>query len=688
MKTIKFKIRKVALFCLPLVMLCSLLVAFLYDLTSVQANELEKVVYEQKVYSKATIEDDFADDSVMVIMDKNVGGLNVKHENKLFGNLKNIQVKDLTYLPGDIDSYEYLDKENFRQILKITLPNKSKENVLKVIGQLENVDGIKYVGPAYYDTPLADDILPDNWSEDQQKTLWNLYGTYGIKAQEAWKITTGSSSVKVGVIDSGIADHPDLEGNVVEGWDCYNDNEITNDDPTGHGTQVAGIIGATGKASGGFVGVCWNVQLVPLQVVFWYDDPKDSANSGYKFDNEAVAYAITKAIEKGIPILNYSGGNKLGQEIDVIKQAIMNYKGLFIAAAGNDNVNVDDDNNHHYPSNYADETNTDYAAFSNRVISVSQINVNNTRPYGSNYGTNSVSIYAPGYNVFTICPTYINSSGYKIDGGTSLAAPHVAGVAALIQSVDPYFSAKQIKSIIMESATDMDINYTSSKDLHKVKKLNAYQAVKGARDYFKHEGSTITGTYFKKNGSSISIPEQLDGVTITAIADYAFEGNDFSTWNDLITNVVIPNTITKIGFGAFKDCKFKSISIPFVGGNKSLVLSSNSFFGYIFGAKTYEENSTYVPSTLKTVTITGGTMIDSYAFYGCSNITAFRILESVTWIGEKAFDGCSKIFTAYFENPNWTVTSTSGINVDLTISDTIKGARYIKTYIYYYWTAR
>ena len=72
---------------------------------------------------------------------------------------------------------------------------------------------------------------------------WGLNGTYGINVEEAWKYTRGSKSIRVGVIDTGIADHEDLRPNLVAGWDFYNDNEITTDDLTGHGTHVAGIIG-------------------------------------------------------------------------------------------------------------------------------------------------------------------------------------------------------------------------------------------------------------------------------------------------------------------------------------------------------------------------------------------------------------------------------------------------------------
>ncbi|MDY2880722.1 MAG: leucine-rich repeat domain-containing protein, partial [Candidatus Borkfalkiaceae bacterium] len=133
------------------------------------------------------------------------------------------------------------------------------------------------------------------------------------------------------------------------------------------------------------------------------------------------------------------------------------------------------------------------------------------------------------------------------------------------------------------------------------------------------------------------------GKGVTSIGSYAFE--DCSG----LTNVTISDSVTSIGSSAFSGCSgLTSVTLPFVGSNKDG--TDKTHFGYIFGAYSSISNSSSVPSSLKTVIITGGTSIGSYAFEDCSGLTSVTIPDSVTSIGSFAFDGCSGLTSVAIGN--------------------------------------
>lgn len=469
----KAKTSKVIICILALIIMLTTIFAIVTDKLSVAQADSELLLREEKIYSHSSVEEDFEEDSLMVVMDKYISGYN-KNKNMIFESIAGIEnIEDLTYITGHLDEKEYLNRESFRQILKISLQEESKQNVLNTIDKIKKLDGVLWAGVnGYYSAPEVSSLQES--SDILYKVQWGLNGTYGINVEEAWKYTRGSKSIRVGVIDTGIADHEDLRPNLVAGWDFYNDNEITTDDLKGHGTHVAGIIGANSAKENGLKGVCPNVQLVPLQVLI-----PEKADDDYCIDPVGTIKAITWATNNNIDILNCSIGSTV-KNIDLIS-AIENYKGLIVCAAGNESWNNDE--NPIYPANF-----DTYPSEDVHVISVGAIDLIGDIPYFSNIGQNTVSLMAPGSGIWSTYPsgckwesTY--NPGYAAHNGTSMAAPFVTGVAALLYSeyinnahnLSKSEIARQVKATILDTVTEDD---RYSKACYTGGRLNAGEALK------------------------------------------------------------------------------------------------------------------------------------------------------------------------------------------------------------------
>jgi len=141
-----------------------------------------------------------------------------------------------------------------------------------------------------------------------------------------------------------------------------------------------------------------------------------------------------------------------------------------------------------------------------------------------------------------------------------------------------------------------------------------------------------------------------------------------------LQNVVVPNSVTSIGSKVFYDCNaLTSITLPFVGGTKDG--TSNTHFGYIFGASSYSDNKEYVPASLKNIVITGGMSIGSEAFYGCENITSITIPDSVTSIGSSIFYSCSRLTNISVESTNEKYHSAGNCLIETTTKILIAGCK-------------
>jgi subtilisin family serine protease len=214
-----------------------------------------------------------------------------------------------------------------------------------------------------------------------------LWGLARISAPRAWDVTTGSSAFTVGVVDTGIAtDHLDLAQNVVPGWD-FVQNDADPRDFNGHGTHVAGTIGARGNNGRGVTGVDWNVSLMPVRVL-------DGSGSG---SNANVTAGLAYACRHGASVVNASLGGIAYST--AMRDAIAACpKTLFVVAAGNDGFS--NDALPHYPCNYGAPPDD-----LPNVICVAATDQNDKLASFSNFGR-SVDLAAPGVSIPSTWPAY------------------------------------------------------------------------------------------------------------------------------------------------------------------------------------------------------------------------------------------------------------------------------------------
>jgi len=324
-----------------------------------------------------------------------------------------------------------------------------QNTVGKAIETLYKSGVVEYAEPDY--KVYATQTIPN---DPYFPRMWNLNDVddTDIDAPEAWDISTNGTGVLVGVVDTGVDyNHEDLHGNMWQnpneipgnnidddgnGWiddiygvDCYNMDGDPMDD-NGHGTHVAGTIGAIGNNGIGVVGVAWNAKIVALKFL---------NADGWGYVSDAIcameyfrSIMQTEKVNKGILNASWGGHGYSRALYDEIK-ALMRDGVLFIAAAGNNSDDTDI-----YP---------EYPAAYNlpNIISVCASDTNDERATFSNYGTSSVDLCAPGVYIWSTIP----GNNYDAYSGTSMATPHVTGAAAVLWTKYPRFNWKKIKALIL-----------------------------------------------------------------------------------------------------------------------------------------------------------------------------------------------------------------------------------------------
>jgi subtilisin family serine protease len=308
-----------------------------------------------------------------------------------------------------------------------------------LLERLAAVDAVVEASPNLYRWALAAPSDP----------MFGLqWGLLRIDAPSAWAVTVGAQAVIVAVIDTGVdLDHPDLHGNLVPGHDLVDLVGVTPppgtrfegdfigvdfspDDEVGHGTHVAGTIAATWNNFMGVAGVAPGCRMMPVRVLGRVVRLSDGrvTGSGTAVD---IAAGIRWAVDHGARILNLSlgGYSDTFVERDAVAYAVAR-GALVIAAMGNDNTGQPS-----FPAAYPD------------VVAVGATDQQDRRATFSNFGSH-IDVAGPGVQIRSTDWDNV----YSDKSGTSMATPHVAGVAALVQSVAPQLTAGEIADILRETA--------------------------------------------------------------------------------------------------------------------------------------------------------------------------------------------------------------------------------------------
>lgn len=314
-------------------------------------------------------------------------------------------------------------------------------NVEQIIEQLKNTGMVEYAEKV----PLLRHFLTPNDPSFNSSTQWGLFQ---INATQAWNVSAGSTSVVVAIVDDAVqVNHPDLSAAIytntaeiasngidddnngyiddVQGFDVA-DNDNNPSPPSNsfdHGTHVAGIAGAKSNNNTGIASIGYNIKLLPVKST----NVATQVTDGY----DGIVYAVNT----GADIINMSwGGTGSSTTAQNIITWASNQGVILVAAAGNDNDDV-----LHYPAAYTE------------CIAVASTTTGDVRSSFSCYGS-WVDVAAPGSSIYSTIP----GSAYAYKQGTSMASPMVAGLAALVKSVNPGMTANDVRNCILSTATNID----------------------------------------------------------------------------------------------------------------------------------------------------------------------------------------------------------------------------------------
>ncbi len=309
-------------------------------------------------------------------------------------------------------------------------------------------------------------VAPDGTTPNDPlyPSQWHLQK---IAAPDAWSSTTGNGSITIAILDTGVdGTHPDLAAKMVPGWNIH-DNSPDTGDVYGHGTMVAGTAAASGNNWTGVASIAWNCLIMPVRI---------SDAKGYASYSD-IARGLTWAADRGARVANISYMVTTSSTVTTAAKYFVDHGGVVSSSAGN----------------YGK---FDSSADNPYILTVSATDQNDALYSWSNTG-NNIDLAAPG----CMGSTTTRGGGYGSPCGTSFSAPIVAGVAALVLSVNPSLTPAQVTGILKQSADDLgpagwDPAYGSGR-------VNAARAVQSAWGVAPAEPPTISITS-PANGATVS----------------------------------------------------------------------------------------------------------------------------------------------------------------------------------------
>lgn len=416
------------------------------------------------------------------------------------------------------------------------------QTVEQALAELPRLRGVETVQPNYYYHLLA---TPN----DPQFTASGMYGLGKISAPAAWDLSTGSSSVVVADIDTGLRyTHQDLAANTwvnsgeiagngvdddgngfiddVYGWDFFYNDSNPYDDAGGHGTHTAGTIGAVGNNLLNVTGVNWSVKIMPIKIY----SPNGTDSTSSMLVNAYAYIRMMKLRGVNIRATNNSYGDcgeACGYD-QATKDGIdaMGNAGIVsVFAAGNDSQNVDS-----FPAGGNPSPGYPVRYTSPSIIGVASSTSSDSKSGFSNWGTASIDLAAPGSGILS---TYNSSDTATTSmSGTSMATPHVTGAVALLAAYHPELSAASLKATILNT---VDVLPSWATYVKTSGRLNVFSALQNP-----------TVCTFTPSITEIHVPTKgkVFDVVVTAPANCEYSITPSSNWVKILSSKTANGTTT------------------------------------------------------------------------------------------------------------------------------------------------